>query len=89
MNLKVWFKVSESTVGKVRKLAEDVEALRAEEAEEKKVKIEMMMNDDDVEEGEGKEVGDEWSRLYYVWSLSLFSIVEIWTHMNNHVKKGA
>lgn len=28
--------VSESTVGKVRKLAEDVEALRAEEAEEKK-----------------------------------------------------
>ena len=58
--------MSESTVGKVRKLAEDVEALRAEEAEEKKVKkvkMEMMMKDDDVKEGEGKEVGDEWSRL--------------------------
>ena len=55
--------MSESTVGKVRKLAEDVEALRAEEAEEKKVKIEMMMNGVDVREVEGKEVGDEWSCL--------------------------
>ena len=43
----------------MRKLAEDVEALRAEEAEEKKVKMEMMMNDDDVEKGEGKEGGDD------------------------------
>ena len=50
--------MSESTVGKVRKLAEDVEALRAEEAEEKKVKMEMMMNYDDVGKGEGKEGGD-------------------------------
>ena len=58
--------MSESTVGKVRKLAEDVEALRAEEAEEKKVKkvkIEMMMNDVNGGGDEGKEVGDEWSRL--------------------------
>ena len=51
--------MSESTVGKVRKLAEDVEALRAEEAEEKKVKMEMMMNDDEVGKGEGKEGGDD------------------------------
>ena len=42
----------------MRKLAEDVEALRAEEAEEKKVKMEMMMNDDDVGKGEEKEDGD-------------------------------
>ena len=35
--------VSEHTVGKVRRLAEDVEALRAEEADEKKVPTMMMM----------------------------------------------
>ena len=35
--------MSEHTVGKVRRLAEDVEALRAEEADEKKVLTMMMM----------------------------------------------
>ena len=50
----------------MRKLAEDVEALRAEEAEEKKVKkvkIEMMRNDVNGGGDEGKEVCGEWSRL--------------------------
>ena len=35
--------MSEHTVGKVRRLAEDVEALRAEEADEKKVLTMMIM----------------------------------------------
>ena len=34
--------MSENTVGKVRRLAEDIEALRAEEAEEKKVLTTML-----------------------------------------------
>ena len=35
--------VSEHTVGKVRRLAEDVEALKAEEAEERKVLMVMLV----------------------------------------------
>ena len=35
--------MSEHTVGKVRRLAEDVEALKAEEAEERKVLMVMMV----------------------------------------------